>query len=101
VLLGSCGGQKIPEFNATPTVSSFFLRTLPREARVHSDCLWNGFQSNSQGVTFINWNGSPRSTTFNVSTGELSVQIFASDVATPNSISITATNPIPGGGISQ
>jgi hypothetical protein len=102
VLLGSCGGQKIPEFNATPTVTSFFPSNITAGSQAFTLTVsGTGFQSNSRGVTFINWNGSPRSTTFNDSTGELSVQIFASDVATPNSISITATNPIPGGGTSQ
>ncbi len=52
-------------------------------------------------MTFVNWNGSPRSTSFNINTGQLEVQIFASDVATANSIGITATNPIPGGGTSS
>ena len=102
VLLGSCGGQKIPEFNATPTVTSFFPSNITAGSQAFTLIVsGTGFQSNSRGVTFINWNGSPRSTTFNDSTGELSVQIFASDVATANSISITATNPIPGGGTSQ
>jgi trimeric autotransporter adhesin len=102
VLLGSCGGQKIPEFNATPTVSSFFPSNITAGSQGFTMAVsGTGFQSNSKGVTFVNWNGSPRSTTFNDATGELSVQIFASDVATANSVSITATNPVPGGGTSQ
>jgi hypothetical protein len=103
VLLGSCGGgQKIPPFNATPTVSGFFPSNVTAGSQGFIMVVsGTGFISNSQGVTFINWNGSPRSTTFNDATGELSVQIFASDVATANSISITATNPVPGGGTSQ
>lgn len=102
VLLGSCGGQKIPEFNPTPTVSGFFPSNITAGSQGFTLTVsGTGFQSNSKGVTFINWNGSPRSTTFNDATGELSVQILASDVATANSISITATNPVPGGGTSQ
>ena len=103
VLLGSCdSGQKIPPFNATPTVTGFFPSNITAGSQAFTLVVsGTGFISNSQGETFINWNGSPRSTTFNDSTGELSVQIFASDVATANTIGITATNPIPGGGTSQ
>jgi hypothetical protein len=103
VLLGSCNsGQKIPPFNATPTVSGFFPSNITAGSQAFTLVVnGTGFQSNSQGVTFINWNGSPRSTTFNDATGELSVQIFASDVATANTVGITATNPVPGGGTSQ
>ena len=103
VLLGSCdSGQKIPPFNATPTVTGFFPSNITAGSQAFTLVVsGTGFISNFQGETFINWNGSPRSTTFNESTGELSVQIFASDVATANTIGITATNPIPGGGTSQ
>ena len=103
LLLGSCGGgQKIPPFNATPTVTGFFPSNVTAGSQGFTmSVTGTGFISNSQGVTFINWNGSPRSTSFNLTTGQLSVQIFASDVATANSIGITATNPIPGGGTSQ
>jgi hypothetical protein len=103
LLLASCnGGQKIPPFNATPTVSGFFPSNVTAGSQGFTLVVsGTGFMSNSQGVTFINWNGSPRSTTFNDATGELSVQIFASDVAAANTIGITATNPIPGGGTSQ
>ena len=102
VLLGSCGGgQKIPPFNATPTVTGLF----PSNITAGSDgfilsVAGTGFMSNSQGVTFVNWNGSPRSTSFDVTTGQLAVQIFASDITTANSVTITATNPAPGGGTS-
>jgi hypothetical protein len=48
----------------------------------------------------VNWNGSPRSTTF-VSTRELQAKILASDVAKPTAGYITVTNPAPGGGNSS
>jgi hypothetical protein len=104
VLLGSCGGgTKIPEFNATPTVSGLF----PSNITAGSDSFimtvsGTGFQSNSQGVTFVYWNGSARSTNFDNATGELAVQILASDVANANGnmITVTAANPTPGGGMS-
>jgi len=104
VLLGSCGsGQRANAFNATPTITGLF----PSNITVGSDAFTlfvagTGFMSNSKGVTFVSWNGSPRSTSFNATTGELSVQIFQSDVAVGagNTIQITATNPPPGGGVS-
>jgi hypothetical protein len=48
----------------------------------------------------INWNRSPRSTTF-ISARELKARILASDVATPTAGYITVTNPPPGGGVSS
>jgi hypothetical protein len=48
----------------------------------------------------VNWNGSPRSTTF-ISFRELQAQILASDVAKPTAGYITVTNPAPGGGNSS
>lgn len=58
-----------------------------------------------QGANFVsgavvNWNGSPRSTTF-VSTTELTAAILATDIATQGTATVTVTNPVPGGGISN
>jgi len=83
VLIGSCnGGMSIPQFNATPAITVL----IPSNITVGSQDFTlfvsgAGFQSNVKGVTFVFWNGSPRSTTFVPSTGELQVQIFQSDVA--------------------
>jgi hypothetical protein len=48
----------------------------------------------------VNWNRSPRTTTF-MSTRELQAQILASDVAAPTAGYITVANPPPGGGLSS
>jgi hypothetical protein len=48
----------------------------------------------------VNWNRSPRSTTF-ISARELQAQILASDIAKPTAGYITVTNPPPGGGVSS
>jgi trimeric autotransporter adhesin len=101
LVFGGCGGGNAVPFNATPSVSDLF----PSVITAGSDgfvmaVTGTGFISGAKGVTFINWNGSPRSTSFNQDTGQLSVQIFASDVLTPNQIIVTATNPGPGGGTS-
>ena len=57
------------------------------------------------GAGFVNgatilWNGSSRQTTF-VSGTQLTAAIFASDIATANLISVTVSNPSPGGGVSN
>lgn len=98
--LGGCGDNKLP-FNGTPILTGIFPSVITAGSDGFSMSV-NGtdFISDSSGVTFVNWNGSPRSTTLNINTGQLLVQIFASDVATPNAINVTATNPGPGGGTS-
>jgi hypothetical protein len=48
----------------------------------------------------VNWNGSPRATVF-VSISQLTATILASDLNTAATVSITATNPAPGGGTSN
>jgi hypothetical protein len=48
----------------------------------------------------VNWNRSPRTTTF-ISARALEAQILASDVVKPMAGYITVTNPPPGGGVSS
>lgn len=57
------------------------------------------------GRNFVNgakvrWNGADRTTSF-ISSGELKATILASDIASPNSASVTVFNPMPGGGVSN
>jgi hypothetical protein len=100
LLFGGCGTQK-PRFNATPVPSGLFPSVITAGSDGFQMAVTGtGFISGSMGVTFVNWNGSPRSTTFDNTTGQLTVQIFASDVASPNSVIVTASNPGPGGGTS-
>jgi Pro-kumamolisin, activation domain/Bacterial Ig-like domain (group 3) len=54
------------------------------------------FVSNS----VVQWQGSARATTF-VSATKLTAAITAADVQTANDISVTVSNPLPGGGISN
>lgn len=58
------------------------------------------YGSNFVGGTVVNWNGSPRNTTF-VSPTEVQAAILASDIAQPGTFRVTATNPPPGGGTSN
>jgi len=55
-----------------------------------------GFESRS----VINWNGSPRATTF-VNGSQLTANILASDIATAGTASVTVVTPAPGGGTSN
>jgi len=100
-ILGSCGGgDKLP-FNATPAVTNLFPSVITAGSDAFTMSVdGTGFISGSQGVTFVYWNGSPRSTSFDANTGQLAVQVFASDVLTPTQVIITASNPGPGGGMS-
>jgi hypothetical protein len=64
-----------------------------------------GFQLSVGGTNFVqgavvNWNKSPRSTTF-VSSTEVQAQILSSDIATVGNFYVTVTNPPPGGGKSN
>jgi hypothetical protein len=56
--------------------------------------------SNFASGAVVNWNGSPRVTTF-MSNTQLTAAILATDIATPTTASITVTNPAPGGGTSE
>ena len=51
-------------------------------------------------TSVVNWNGSPRSTTF-VSRTRLQATILASDIATAGAAMVTVLNPGPGGGTSN
>lgn len=64
-----------------------------------------GFTLTVKGENFVpnavvNWNGSPRPTTF-VSSVELSAQITTADVISQGVVSVTVVNPAPGGGTSE
>lgn len=48
----------------------------------------------------VNWNGSPRTTTF-VSVTKVTAAITAADIATAATALVTVTNPTPGGGASN
>lgn len=77
--------QPLSPFSATPGSAAFTLT-------VHG----SGFASNA----VVNWNGSPRETTF-VSSSTLQAAITAADVAKVGTATVTAINPAPGGGTSK
>jgi hypothetical protein len=64
-----------------------------------------GFTLTVNGTGFVsgsvlNWNGSPRATTF-VSSSRLTAAILESDIATALTASVTVVSPSPGGGVSN
>jgi FG-GAP-like repeat/Abnormal spindle-like microcephaly-assoc'd, ASPM-SPD-2-Hydin len=64
-----------------------------------------GFTLTVNGTGFVsrsvvNWNGSPRTTTF-VSASQLTVSISAADIAVASTATITVNSPAPGGGVSN
>ncbi len=101
LLLASCGNNALP-FNQTPVINLI----IPSNITAGSEGFTlfvsgTGFMGGPSGVSFAYWNGSPRSTYFNPTTGELTVAIPASDVASPGQAQVTVVNPAPGGGPSQ
>lgn len=94
---GSGGGNGGNGENPVPSISSL----SPTSAVTGSAA----FTLTVAGTNFISdstvdWNGSPRSTSF-LSSTELQAQILASDIAAVGSASVTVINPAPGGGTSN
>jgi hypothetical protein len=96
-VVGGCSSG-VP-FHPTPAITNLFPSNIVAGSQGFVMAIvGTGFISNSQGVSFAYWNGSPRSTSFNVNTGQLQVQLPASDVANPTVAAVTVVNPGPGGG---
>jgi hypothetical protein len=65
----------------------------------------SGFTLTVNGTGFVsgsvvNWNGTPLPTTY-VSKAQVTATVAASDIASPQTASVTVSNPAPGGGISN
>jgi hypothetical protein len=100
VLLGGCSNNT-PPYNSTPAISNLFPSNITAGSPGFTlSVVGTGFISIARGASFVYWNGFPRSTTMNQTTGQLQVQIFASDVASAGPASLTVMNPAPGGGTS-
>jgi hypothetical protein len=85
-----------PPDNPVPTISSLNpASTAAGGAAFSLMVTGTGFMSNSS----VNWNGSPRTTTFGSDT-QLTASILASDIATSGSANVTVSTPAPGGGTS-
>jgi hypothetical protein len=84
--------------NAVPFVQLPLLPTAVKPGASSFTLTVNG--SGFAPGAVLNWNGSPRVTTF-ISNTQVTAAILASDVASRGTASITVTNPAPGGGMSN
>ena len=95
-----CGGGNSVKPNPTPVIASIFPDSITAGgAMFNIDITGQGFIG--KPVTVALWNGSPRTTTFNSSTGHLVVTILATDITNPGIALLTLMNPTPGGGTSS
>lgn len=102
-LLGGCGGSSGPSFNATPQIGCV-TGSIP-QCGIFPTAVTAGTQTFTLFINGANlipssqaiWDGSPRPTVFDQTTGELNVIIFAADVAQPGSANIAVVNPEPSG----
>jgi len=96
--VSGCGGSG-NGFNDTPAITNLFPSNIVAGSQDFTlSVVGTGFIANSRGVTFVYWNGSPRSTILNSSTGQLQAQISAADVASATIAAVTVISPGPGGG---
>jgi trimeric autotransporter adhesin len=95
--VAGCGGGGNGTINPTPIISALSPAQITAGSQLFTLTLTgNGFVTTSQAF----WNGSMRTTSFNVSTGQLEVSILDGDVANPTVALVTVMNPAPGGGVS-
>jgi hypothetical protein len=98
--LVNCSSSNSNAPNPTPVITSIFPDSITAgSAMFNIDITGQGFLNKPASVAL--WNGSPRTTTFNVSTGHLTITVLAADVTNPSVALISVTNPAPGGGTSS
>ena len=100
-LVAGCGSSQTQP-NATPIITNLAPASITAGSQTFTLFVsGTGFINSSAGVTTAFWNGSPRTGIVNTNTNQIALTILASDVATPGIAQITASNPAPGGGLSQ
>lgn len=94
--LNGCGSGSTsqPPPNPVPSISSVSPSTATRGGSSFTLTV-NG--SNFASASTVQWNGSPRQTSF-VSLTQLTAQISADDISVAGTYNITVVNPAPGGG---
>jgi hypothetical protein len=86
--------------NPTPTITGLFPSSVTAGSQGFTLFVaGTGFIEGSTGTSTAFWNGSARSATVNINTGQIAITVLASDVATPGTSLVTVSNPLPGGGI--
>jgi hypothetical protein len=98
---GSNSGTNVQP-NATPIITNLAPASITAGSQTFTlNISGTGFISGSGGTTTAYWNGSPRTGIVNTNTNQVALAVLASDVASPGIAQITASNPAPGGGLSQ
>jgi hypothetical protein len=102
-LVSGCGGSTQVQPNPTPIITNLAPSSITAGSQAFTLFVsGTGFiNSNSAGTTTIYWNGSPRTGIVNTNTNQIAMSILASDVSASGIATITASNPAPGGGLSQ
>jgi len=86
--------------NPTPVITGLFPSSVTAGSQSFTMFIaGNGFIAGSTGTSTAFWNGSARSATVNINTGQIAITVLASDVATAGTALVTVSNPLPGGGI--
>jgi hypothetical protein len=115
--VASIGTANVTVFNPTPgggvsNAATLTISNQPNPTPAITTLAPNSIAAGSAAFTLtvngtsfvpgavVNWNGSPRATTF-VSDSQLTAQITAEDVAAQGVASVTVVNPAPGGGVSN
>ncbi|MGA7920847.1 MAG: IPT/TIG domain-containing protein [Candidatus Acidiferrales bacterium] len=103
VAVSGCGkSTSVPPPNPTPVITALYPSSITAGSQSFTVFIaGNGFISGSAGTSTAYWNGSPRTSSVNLNTGQIAITVLASDVATPGTAQVTVSNPVPGGGISQ
>jgi hypothetical protein len=87
--------------NPTPIITGLFPSSVTAGSQSFTMFIGGtGFIDGSTGTSTAFWNGSARSASVNINTGQMAITVLASDVATPGTSLVTVSNPLPGGGIS-
>jgi trimeric autotransporter adhesin len=100
-LVSGCGSNTFQP-NATPIITNLSPSSITAGSQAFTlNISGTGFISGPSGITTAFWNGSPRTGIVNADTNQIALTVLASDVALPGIAQITASNPGPGGGLSQ
>src|SRR5271163_236748 len=104
ILTSSCGsnGNSVSpgQPNPTPVITGLFPSSVTAGSQSFTLFIaGNGFIDGSTGTSTAFFNGSARSATVNINTGQIAITVLASDAATPGTSLVTVSNPLPGGGI--
>jgi Tol biopolymer transport system component len=108
LILASCSGNNaLNDLNATPSISSLSPDSAPANGLSSSACAsgptfplfitGTGFITTSQAQ----WNGSNRTTAYNVDTNQLTIILLACDLTSQGVGQVSVINPPPGGGPTQ